>query len=393
MSQKKILLIPYHFYPESNPRSVRWQSLLQQWAKYRNCKIDLIIQKSQYKLPFYKNVKYHFFYFRKKNWVPKILYKFIWTILVVKKIAQLLSLNNYDTVISSSHPSVSHIAVLISKFFTKNRTKWIAEFGDPISTSPTLSRKFYNFLNRIIDQQILNKSNLIIVPIPESKNSLLNNFSNLKPAKIKVIPQAIFFKKNKIKNSSNKKNIAFNKDKINIIYAGSFYPKIRSPIILFESLKLLKAIEAKKYHMLNFHFFGKSHTIRSIIKEYLFLIEDKVVKFHGEVSRDTCRKMYQQADYLLNISNDSKNQLPSKLIEYLIVKKPIISINYKKSIQLNWDFILNVNNHPIHLFDFFKKLEKNHNEIDFSTHTELSKYYSPERIASKYFKIIRCPTI
>jgi len=426
LKKKDILLITYYFPPEQTPRAFRWEIMVDFFI-YKGYKIDILLPKySSMPRPELKNVEYcetsqgvidNFFYkkFYKnkshnmgskinsynynlsgiKNLFKKICSilfhifiwpdpSIIWYLFAKKELKRMIKNNRYNCIISSAIPFTCHLLGYYAK--KQLKIKWIAEYGDPFSFNPQPSKSIFNFLNSKIEKNIIKEMDYLVVPFEGSKEGFSINFPFLQEDKIKVIPQIIpslHSDPGKIKWDN------FEKSKINIVYAGTFYIPIRSPKILLEALVKLREKDIIAYHKLRFHIFGNmGGKINKLFNEYQQLSKDKIIILYGETSRKSCAFAYEKADYLLNIANISEYQLPSKLIEYLYYRKPIISLENTKKVTLNWPFLIKVSYRIDILVKIFKEISKDNLQFLFNGYDEIIEKYNYDNIANKYLDLV-----
>lgn len=423
---KQILLITYFFSPEQTPRAFRWEALVKALAN-RGYKIDILLPKyKNKKRPQVNNVKYFetkqgvkdsifYKYFLTTNnqnkynipnsynnnllRVKSLLKKFfgfffhrfiwpdgsaIWYLLAKKELRKVIKNNQYDCIMSSASPFTSHLLGYYAKKHLKSR--WIAEYGDPFSFNPQPSKSIFNFINRKIENNIIKEMDYIIVPFEGSKEGFLANFPFLKKDKIKIIPQII---PSLHSNPGKIKWRDFAKNKINIVYAGVFYIHIRSPKILLEALAKLREKGSVTYRKLRIHVFGiMGEEFHKLFNEYQQLLKEKVIVLYGETSRESCAFAYEKADYLLNIANISEYQLPSKLIEYLSFKKPIISLENAKSKTPDWPFLIKENYKVDNLVNLFREISNKSVKYSFNNYDNIIRKYDIKNIGQQYIKMI-----
>jgi len=424
--RKHILLITYYFPPEQTPRAFRWEALIKSLAN-RGYKIDILLPKyKNKKRPQINGVKYletkqgvidNIFYQRVLNCDTNILDKAnnkinkkiikikkvfkkicsfffnkliwpdgsaIWYLFAKKELRKIIKNNQYDCIISSALPFTSHLLGYYAKKHLKSR--WIAEYGDPFSFNPQPSKSFFNFLNRKIENKIIKEMNYIIVPFKGAKDGFLTNYPSFKEDKIKIIPQIM---PSLHPDAGNIKWDNFDKNKINIVYAGIFYIPIRSPKKLLEALVKLREKDIVTYHKLRFHIFGiMGEKINKLFNEYQQLLNERVIVLYGETSRESCAFAYEKADYLLNIANISEYQLPSKLIDYLSYKKPIISLENQKSRILDWPFLIKVDYQVKDLIIVFNKISSGNLQFSFNGYDNIVKQYNSDKIIKQYWDLI-----
>ena len=108
-----------------------------------------------------------------------------------------------------------------------------------------------------------------------------------------------------------------NPTKIDLVYAGSFDLKLRNPTYFF---KTLEESSIKNKICLNMYTFGNCG---AIVGEYHRVLKD-TLHDHGRVPMETAFGAMNNADILVSIGNNAKNEVPSKLFDYLSFGKPII---------------------------------------------------------------------
>lgn len=108
-----------------------------------------------------------------------------------------------------------------------------------------------------------------------------------------------------------------------IVYTGSLHSGYQDPSPLFQAL--LSQPELKnKYHI---HFYGSG--MDELKKNVLSLSLEGQVSFHGSISRKKATLVQRQADILLFLPWNDRNQkgiLTGKLFEYIGARRPILSI-------------------------------------------------------------------
>jgi len=422
--KKKILLITSTFLPEQNPRAFRWGSLSKSLAEFGYA-VDVFTQKHKdiireteaNGIRYYETDGYLFHRFinkhilmkaegvkipgKERNYsktsaiIKKILASLartfiwpdisgLWFLSSRKKIRELLANNDYDCIISSCPGFASHLIGYYAKLKSKN-IKWIGEYGDPYSFSPIQSKSIFGLINKPAEAMIIKKMDYIVVPVEKSKVGFLEHFPFLDEKKIKVIPQSFKYVK---PDAGNVDWGYFDSKLVNVVYTGTLYPNIRNPKMLLESLSLLKQNDKENYKKLRLHFFGRYENVESIFREYHELLEDKSVILYGGVLRENCSFAYQKADFLLNLSNISNYQTPSKLIEYLAYKKPIISLENKTSTDLDWPFLIKVDYEINVLTKFFKDLLDNKFIVSPRDYNDIIKNYDINKIREQYISLI-----
>ncbi len=234
-----------------------------------------------------------------------------------RKISQgLLSLDCFDKadlVIALSTPFPVHYGFY--KFMKKRGKRFVAvaDSGDPFYYSKQTPRAIWF---KYIEKNIYELCDFITIPTANA----IGQYSPICPKeKIKIIPQGFDM------TNLNLYKGEFN-NPVKFAYAGVFYWDIRNPEFLF---KYLESINMDY----EFHIFMRyaDKTFLDTIEKYPNL--KKKIKLRIKVPHDELVTELSKMHFLINIENLSNTQMPSKLIDYGMVKRPILSCNetnYKK---------------------------------------------------------------
>lgn len=214
--------------------------------------------------------------------------------------------NNIDLLITIAWPFPIHWGTALYRTLHPRKLKnttWIADCGDPFMLNPLDNHPFYF---KYVEKWFCRKADFLSIPIEEAKQAYYPEFIN----KLKVIPQGFDFSESAISGEFHKNEVP------TFIYAGVFYDKTREPKLLLDYLLSLK---------INFRFIVYTKTpkllepYREVAKGKLFIKE--------YIPREALLEEMSKADFLLNLENNTNQQLPSKLIDYALAQRPILSIN------------------------------------------------------------------
>jgi len=319
----KILIISQNTYPSHGPRSFRTQELSEQLAKmghevvlytiHGTCTYEKYEKKTGIRMRnidipsffplvgndgvshynFFKRALFHFFH--RPLLYPEIeLYFKVDSIIRKEK--------DVDLLITIAFPFTIHFGATRSK--KKHRESfpkvWLADCGDPFFLNPFMTLpKYMEKYEREWSENV----DYIIVPTENSKDGYFQEYRE----KIRVIPQGFDFSKTPI--ATYKKN-----EVPTFVFAGSIFPGIRDPHSFMDYLLTLK--EPYKFIM-----FMRTPLEPKYEKESNGQIEYVIGKGRKEVVWG-CSK----ADFLINVTNPSSVQTPSKLIDYGISQRPVLDI-------------------------------------------------------------------
>ncbi|QSR36415.1 hypothetical protein CFI10_15790 [Marinobacterium iners] len=247
-----------------------------------------------------------------------------------------------DLTISIGLPFTVHLATWLAIKSNRLETTYaVADYGDPYSTNPVSKKPFYA---RGLERIILKEFNYVTVPIESSAVAYENI---LVPAgKIKVIPQGFDLEADYSKNYKKNPIPSF-------AFAGALYKKIRDPSAFLDFLSKIE----RDYVFHIYTDLSNSHTI-SILEPYISELAGRM-KLHAKIPRDECLEILSRMDFLINFSNATSIQAPSKIVDYVLSSRPFITI-CQENFDMN-EFIAFLNN------DFTSFVEPNisqYNEIN-----------------------------
>ena len=198
---------------------------------------------------------------------------------------------------------------------TEKKTTYIADSGDPFYYSQQTKRALYF---KWIEKWVYRHFDYLSIPTRDA----IPAYSALIPKeKIKIIPQAFNMRDVHLAPAlaSNIPTFA---------YAGVFYQDIRNPEFLFKHLRTLT--EDFRFHVYLRH---RDPHITSILNKYQQQLGEKLI-IHYNVERTELLYRLSECHFLINISNTTSTQLPSKLIDYGITRRPVYSFD-KQSFDQN----------------------------------------------------------
>ena len=326
MESKKILITTNGFYPDISPRSFRATEL----AK------ELVRQGHQVKVLTHPRIgcaefcKTHGIEFKdlgnitwptptiKGSGAIRLLwrvtarlsslffeYPFIQLIPMLKR--GLEGESGHDMLISVAVPHPIHwgVAAVRSKKNPIAKT-WVADCGDPYmgQENDTFKPPFYFGW---LEKKFCRKADYITVPTTASIKGYYEEFHG----KIRVIPQGFRFED--VKKYNGPKHTG----KIIFGYGGMFIPGRRDPSELLSFLNGLD--ENLKFE---FHIYT---TTPSLVEPYIEASKGRIV-LKPVLDRENLLYEMSKMDFVVNFENVGSTQTPSKLIDYAILEKPILSI-------------------------------------------------------------------
>ncbi|MCB0797189.1 MAG: glycosyltransferase [Chitinophagales bacterium] len=215
--------------------------------------------------------------------------------------------NGYDLLITIAVPHAIHWGAALARTRKHRIAKtWVADCGDPFMFEKTDTfRKWFYFA--WFEKLFCRKADHITVPIEDAKEAYYPEFRH----KIKMIPQGYDFNEVPIDHNLYRKNPV-----PTFAYAGAFIPGVRDPKNFLEYLLTLKC---------PFLFIIYTNQT-SIVIPYAERSEGRI-EIRPYVPRAELLPVLAGMDFLVNIGNGTNIQSPSKLIDYQICGRPVLSVD------------------------------------------------------------------
>lgn len=257
-----------------------------------------------------------------KNFVKNLLKKgksiiavpdmyFNWARSASKYGIELHEKEKFDVMFSMHEPPSSHICALkIKERF--NDLPWVTYWSDPWlkdSTRDNISiarRKFEESFER----RIVKLSDRFIFVTKANRDDYVNSY-NIPIKKTFIVTRGYDENQyNEIKRTSNPKLI--NKNKINFVYAGEIFSKLRDVNPFIEALDNIKENDIELCNKLNIMFFGNIDDIN--IKNKLINVEN--VNVSPRIPYDEALGYMLNSEILLLFGNKNSKQIPAKIYDY-----------------------------------------------------------------------------
>jgi len=331
LDKQKIIIVSCSFYPMNSPRSFRTTELVKEFARQGH-EVVLLTPWNEELHPGFElkhgirikdlgsanlkrfdsseNGRVVSLFKRILNRALNLLIEFpdIQWMWKVKKALKYES--GYDLLISIAAPHSVHWGVAWTRSERHPIAKtWVADCGDPfMGTVLDTFRKLFYFKH--LEKMFCRKADFITVPIKEAIDAYYPEFRS----KIRVIPQGFNFDEVTIDRSAYRKN-----GKPIFAYAGTLIPGGRDPGEFLEYLSDL----GKDF---KFILYTKS---RSLVDPWKERMNGKL-EVRDYIPREELLKELSKMDFLVNFENSTPLQMPSKLIDYYLTGRPVLSVPSKK---------------------------------------------------------------
>lgn len=345
----RILIIIHSYKPELTPRAFRWTAIAQYFSAQGH-KVDVVCARSPDVAAheFIAGVEVHRvrdlliqrpsglatgkarnapLLYRLVRWVYKHTWRKLywpdsacgWFFPSMRLAFMLLKRSQYDRLITVSHPFTGHLVGLALKRRYPN-LHWLVDMGDPFclmeDPSPN-NTALYRRLNQRIDHAVLRGADVVSVTTTGTRAAYAARFPDT-AAKIYVVPPMLTLHTEISPGTYKQKGAS-----LQLVYVGTLYRNLRSPVPLLELFERLVLL-LSGIHM-ELHFLGHINDCADLFSRYDHWIGSHIF-IHGVVSRERAQEHMEAADVLINLGNRSSTQLPSKVIEYVAMGKPILNL-------------------------------------------------------------------
>ena len=342
MKNKKILIVSHQFLPFVSPRTTRWSLLIDELTKKGN-EVTVLTGtapeelKKNYEVLYFGNKRFssNINKVRKdsqdssNNYLKKIIYSILktiyrflfktfswpdyamfWAFTIFKNRKRIE--NKFDIIISVSLPFTSHLcAYILQKRISAN---WYMDIGDPFSlkiNSPENNKIIYSYLNKYYEKKFYQNASKIIFTHNEVAELHQNKF-NIERTKIVIGYPIALLNEKRIKNSLN---FNYEDTPLKIGYFGAFTKSVREPNNYIISIANSLDDDIKHEWYINKESKKYFTSIKNISSHEFLDILPREIALEVMVS-----KMH----VLLSIGNFNKYQMPSKVIEYISLGKPVL---------------------------------------------------------------------
>ena len=355
----KILVISYSYLPALNPRAFRWAAIAQHWASQGH-EVDIVCgsaaghpaQENLHGVRIHRVRWLGLARLREKmktaarphgadatslrmtsgRWLSQQLrrlwellcwpdYACLWYWNARNKAVQLAASNRYDLLISSSLPFTGHLVGLAVRK-RHPALPWLVDVGDPFSFregEATGNAFMYRRLNLRMEHRVFAAATAISVTTPGTASRYAQIFDDC-AEKLSVIPPLLPDVSQSMAMASNVDNDG---KKVRLVFIGTLYRSLRSPEPLLHLFAKLLASDLSP--SIELHFYGNIQNCSDSFEAYRRLLGHSI-HLHGLAPREQAFAAMRDASILVNIGNTSAYQLPSKVVEYLAMYKPIINM-------------------------------------------------------------------
>ena len=236
---------------------------------------------------------------------------FNWAKAASKYGIELMKKEKFDVMFSMHEPPSSHICAMKIKEEFKD-LPWVTYWSNPWlkdSTRENISpvRRKYE---QSFERKVVNLSDRFIFVTKANRDDYVNSY-NIPIEKTFIVTRGYDEKQYKeIKEKSNPKLIE--KEKINFVYAGEIFSKLRNVNPFIYALNVIKNENIDLYNKLNIMFFGNIDSDE--VKNKLNVIDK--VSVSPRIPYDEALGYMLNSQVLLLFGNKNSKQIPAKVYDY-----------------------------------------------------------------------------
>ncbi|MBN1074864.1 glycosyl transferase group 1 [Clostridium botulinum] len=245
--------------------------------------------------------------------IPDMYYG--WAKKAAKYGIQLMQQEKFDVIFSMHEPPSSHLCAYYIKRKFKN-VPWITYWSDPWLKDSTRQNSFVlkRLVEKNMEKNVVQIADKFIFVTEENRKDYLSQYKAVSSkGEFTYILNRGFDKElyNKLSLESTPKLI--NKNKINMVYTGEIFTKLRNINPFIEALEEIKDENKDDYELLNILFFGNIDDIE--VKRKLSNLE--IAKVSSRIPFDEALKYMLNSEILLLFGNKNSKQIPAKIYDYL----------------------------------------------------------------------------
>ena len=226
----------------------------------------------------------------------------------------LMKKEKFDVIFSMHEPPSSHLCAYEIKSCFKD-VPWITYWSDPWLKDSTRQKAliFKKIIEQKMEKKIINMADSFIFVTAANRKEYEKDYEELRNGLKKTFILNRGFDLKLYNRLSLEKSPEFiKKGKINMIYTGEIFSKLRDIRPFITALEEIKEENSNVYNMLNVLFFGNIDDIEG--KKRLENLE--IAKVSGRIPFDEALKYMLNGEILLLFGNKNSKQIPAKIYDY-----------------------------------------------------------------------------
>lgn len=319
--------------------------------------------------------------------IPDMYY--IWATKAGKYGRALMEKEKFDVIFSMHEPPSSHLCAYEIKKVYKD-VPWITYWSDPWLKDSTRVNAFFlkRLIERRMEKNIVESSDRFIFVTEANRQEYLKDYEKLRSGKKEsFILNRGFDSKLYYKLSFEEVPEHIKEDKINIIYTGEIFSKLRDIRPFVKAIEEIREEDRESYNLLNILFFGNIDDVDGKKR----LSELEAVRVSGRIPFNEALKYMLNGDVLLLFGNKNSKQIPAKIYDYFGAKGRILVIygdsnDPIKSVVENNEKCINTENTSKEIKEKIYEIIKMHKNKTLESNPDF--YYEWDSIVDRLNKIL-----
>ncbi|NIA09570.1 MAG: glycosyltransferase [Nitrospiraceae bacterium] len=242
-----------------------------------------------------------------------------WYLFAVLTGIRIIRKEEIRVIYSSGNPWTSHlVGMSLAKL---SRLPWVADFRDPWTGNPYKKGRtgFIQKIEQEMEKRVVASASFVIANTRALRQQFIDSYPSVDPRKFVHISNGYLAEL--FQDLPQEKEDS----RMIISHVGTLYSH-RSPLPLLKAVSRLKKLSVLTRENFLLRFIGVVG-VPGVNEDFLKKLEiDDVVKFVGPVSHSRALSYLACSDVLLIIQPGTRLQIPSKLFEYIAVRKAIFAI-------------------------------------------------------------------
>ena len=241
----------------------------------------------------------------------------VWVPRAARAAIRLARAEPFAGLITFAQPWSDHLVGL--RVHRRTKLPWVAHFSDPWSDSPYATPR-QRAISRPMEEEVVREASAVVFVSDETADLVMKKYPAAWRAKASVVPHGF------APLAAPAGALPARARTMQVLYTGRFYRGVRTPIALLRALVALDRVATLR-DLVHVTFVGPH------VEEYgadaRELGIDMLTTFRGREPGAEIHRAAERADVLLVIDAPSDGPsvfLPSKLIDYLAYRKPILGI-------------------------------------------------------------------
>lgn len=228
-----------------------------------------------------------------------------------------------DVLVTFAQPWIDHMVGLEVRR-RRRGIPWVAHFSDPWTDSPYYDQSIPEIASKMEvwrdqERRIISGADVVIFVTSQTADLVMRKYPEEWRQKVRIVPHG--FDRDAVAGPAS----GATSQALRIVYTGNIYAGTRHPLNLFEALAEINQTQSLAGRV-QLDFFG--YCPPDVVERAKALGLEPIMAFHGTIGYIDSLRRLAEGDLLLLIDapSDVSVFLPSKIVDYLMLGKPILAL-------------------------------------------------------------------